>query len=150
MSSSCSTDTRIHQFIGYRHHRYMDALYAFISCRISLLHVFTSIHACIVSIFLSYGSPLILHILLLHVYSFIPVTWFFLLLILIFPLLNTWAVDIRCVELGAMWIKATGATSWISHLLFLVILFYAINRAHVQLSCYMWCTVLVLATLCTV
>jgi len=35
-----------------------------------------------------------------------------------FPLLDMWAVDMRCVELGAMWVHATGATSKILHLLF--------------------------------
>ena len=52
-------------------------VYTVISVRISLLHVFTGIHACIVSIFLLYGSPFILHVLLLHVYSCISVTWLF-------------------------------------------------------------------------
>ena len=74
ISYSCPTDTRIHQFTECRHficcyHRYMDTRYTVISC----LH-FTVTHACIVSIFLSYGSPFILHVLLLHVYSCILVT----------------------------------------------------------------------------
>ena len=43
-----------------------------------------------------------------------------------FPLLDMWAIDMRCVE---------------SHFYcfpFLDILFHAINRAHVMLSCYMY------------
>ena len=60
--------------------------------------------------------------------------------LLIFPLLDTWAADMRCVELSATWIQATGATSRIPHLLFPfpVILFYAINRTQVLLSCYLY------------
>jgi len=41
-----------------------------------LLHIFTVIHALIV-IFLSCGSPFLLHGLLLHVYSYHPITWLF-------------------------------------------------------------------------
>jgi len=51
-----------------------------------------------------------IHVFLLHDY--------FMLLILIFPLLDMWAGYMRCVELGAMWVHATGATSRIPHLLF--------------------------------
>jgi len=57
----------------------------------------------------------------IHVF---PLNDYFSLLKLIFPLLDTWAVDMRCVE------------SHINCFLFPVILFYAINRAHVSLSCY--------------
>ena len=70
--------------------------------------------------------------------SCIPVTWLFPVMILIFPLLDMWVVDMRCVELSATWIQATGATSRIPHLLFPVILFRTINRAHVLVSCYMY------------
>ena len=62
----------------------------------------------------------------------------FSLLILIFSLLYMWAVDIRCVDLSATWNKATEATSRIPHLPFLIILYHAITRAHVLLSCYMY------------
>jgi len=77
ISYSCPTDTRIHQFTEYHHficcyHHYMDTRYTVIPC----LYI-TVTHACMVSIFLSYGSPFILHVLLLHVYSCIPVTWLF-------------------------------------------------------------------------
>jgi len=37
-----------------------------------------------------------------------------------FPLLDTWAVDMRCVELSATWISATEATFKIPHLLYIV------------------------------
>ena len=67
ISYSCPTGTRIQQFTEYRHfiycyHRYMDARYTVIS----RLHI-TIAYAYIVSIFLSDGSPFILHALLLHV-----------------------------------------------------------------------------------
>jgi len=101
---------------------------------------------------LSYGSPFILHVLLLHVYSCIPVTYYFPLLILIFPLLDTWAIDMRCVELSATWIQATGATSRIPHLLFPVSRY--LDSCYEHSSCpvivlHVPCTVLVLDTLCT-
>ena len=44
----------------------------------------------------------------------------------------------RCVELSATWIKATGATSRVSYLLFPVILFNDINITHVYLFYYMY------------
>ena len=49
-------------------------------------------------------------------------------------------VGMRCVELSATWTQATGATSRIPNLLFSVpvILFHAINRAHVMLAGYMY------------
>ena len=52
----------------------------------------------------------------------------FTLLILIFPLLDMWAVDMWCVKLSATWIQATWATSRISHILFPVF--------HYLISCY--------------
>jgi len=57
----------------------------------------------------------------------------FPLLILIFLLLNMWAVDIWCVELSATWIKTMRPPleSHIFCFLFPVILFHAIDRAHV-------------------
>jgi len=44
---------------------------------ISLLHRFNDIHALIVSVFLLHESLLLSHGLLLHEYSFIPITWLF-------------------------------------------------------------------------
>jgi len=69
-----------------------------------------------------------------------PLHDYFPLRILIFLLLNMWAVDMQCVELSATWIQVIGPPleSHIYCFLFPVILFYAINRAHVLLSCYMY------------
>ena len=39
--------------------------------------------------------------------SCIPVTWLFPVLILIFPLLDTWVVDMRCVKLSVAWVQVT-------------------------------------------
>jgi len=59
-------------------------LYTHISCYTQLYHVLTQllhgstgIHVLIVSVFLLHGSLFILHELLLHEYSCIPVTWLF-------------------------------------------------------------------------
>ena len=82
------TDIPIHgipHFI-YCYHRYMDSR-----------HI-TVTHACMVSLFLSYGSLFLLHVLLFHVIPVFLLYDCFSLLILIFPLLDTWAVDMRCVE----------------------------------------------------
>ena len=81
----------MHHFTENRHviycsHRYMDSR-----------HI-TVTHACMVSLFLSYGSPCILHVLLFHVIPVFLLYDCFPLLILIFPLLDTWAVDMRCVK----------------------------------------------------
>ena len=80
----------VHHFTAYRHflyryHHYMD-----------FRHI-TVTHACMVSLFLTYGFPFILHVVLFHV---IPVFLFydcFPLLILLFPLLDIWSVDMRYV-----------------------------------------------------
>ena len=68
-----------------------------------------------------YYCCMYIHVFLLHDY--------FPLLILLFLLLDIWAVDMCCME------------SHISCFLFSVILFYAINRAHILLSYYMYYTV---------
>ena len=57
----------------------------------------TVTHACRVSLFLPYGSPIMLHVLLFHVTIFILYDCF-PLLILLFSLLDTWAVDMPYVE----------------------------------------------------
>ena len=49
--------------------------------------------------------------LLIWIFPILDMIW-------IFPLLDMTAVDMRCVELSATWIQATGATSRIPHLLF--------------------------------
>ena len=117
----CSTGTRINPFTEYRisyycYHRYMDARYTVMSC----LHI-TVTHACIVSIFLSCGS-----LFILHVYSGFPVTW----------LIPVTAIGFPVTGYMSCWYAMCG----ILHLLFpfFVILFYAINRAQVLLSCYMY------------
>ena len=68
----------------------------------------------------------------------------FPLLILIFPLLDIWDVDIWCVELCATWTKAMGATSRIPHLPFFV--------SRYLVSCYQQssCPIIVLHVPCTV
>ena len=87
-------------------------------------------------------SPVYMHLLFLYSYHmdhgsyymyyccmYIPVLPLhdrFSLLILIFLLLELWAIDMRCVE------------SHIYCFSFFVILFHAINRAHVLLSYYMY------------
>ena len=81
----------MHHFTKCRHdiycyHRYMDSR-----------HI-TVTHACMVSISLSYELPFILHVLLFHVIAVFLLYDYFPLLILIFPLLDTRAVDMRCVE----------------------------------------------------
>ena len=78
----------------------MDARYTVMTCsHITVTYVHrTGIHAYIISIFLSYGPPFILHVLLCHVIPVFLLHDYFSLLILIFLLLDTWAVDMRCVK----------------------------------------------------
>ena len=97
------------------------------------------------SIFLSYGSPFIL-----HVYSVFLLHDYFSLLI--FPLLDTWVIDMWCVKLSATWIQATGTTSRIPHLLFPVsrylVICYQQSSGHV-IMLHVPCIILVLAMQCT-
>ena len=142
-----STSTPIYQCTACRissdcYYRYMDARYTVISCsHITVTYAHrTSVHTCIVSIFLSYESPFILYVLLFHVIPVFLLYDCFPLLILIFPLLDMRAVDMRCVESHIYCSRFPIYCSWyLVHVilfLILVILFYAINRALVQLSCY--------------
>ena len=111
-------------------YRYSTLYYMYLS------HGFTCVHALIVSVFLlQWIAVLVTWILLYSCYMTISCNPDMVLL-----LQYMWAVDIWCVKLSAKWIKATWATSRIPHLPFLfpVILFHAINRAHVLLSCYMY------------
>ena len=134
----CSTGTRRYQFTYYYipyyyYHHYMNAWYTVISwSHIPATYAHrTSVHACVVSIFLSYESPCILHVLLFHVIPVFLLYDCFLLLIWIFPLLDMRIVDRRYVE--------SHIDCYIVPVIlipFPVILFYAINRALVQLSCY--------------
>ena len=111
----------------------MDARYTVISC----LHI-TVTHALIVSIFLSYGSPFILHVLLLHVSSCIPVTW-------IFPV-----TDIDSPVTG--YVSCWYATCGLPHLLFPIsrypFLCYQ-QSSGLVIMLHVPYTVLVLATMCT-
>ena len=111
----------------------------------------TVTHACMISLFLPYGSPFIVHVLLFHVTVFMVYDCF-LLLIWIFPLLDMSAVDMRCVELRATWIQVTGATSRISHLLFSVFRYLVVcyqQSSGSIIILHVPCTILVLAMLCT-
>jgi len=101
-------------------HRYITVTYA---------HR-TSVHACTVSIFLS--SLYISYVLLFHG-TVVMLYDCFLLLIWIFPILDMRAVDMRYVESH---IYCSRYIVPVILFLFLVILFYAINRALVQLLCY--------------
>ena len=109
-----------HRYDIYYYHRYMNSR-----------HI-TVTHAFMVSLFLSYGFSCILNVLVFHVPVFMLYDCF-LLLIWIFPLLNMRAVDTRYVE------SHIYCSRYIVPVIlfpFLVILFYAINRTLVQLSCY--------------
>jgi len=106
---------------------------------IPLLHRFTGIHALIVSIFMLHGSLFILHELLLHGYSCIPVTWLFLITWL-FPVTD---IDIPVTEHVSHWYAmcgtkchmdpSHGATSRIPHLLFFVSRY--LSSCYQQSSC---------------
>ena len=81
-----------------------------------------------------------------------PLHDYFLLPILIFPLLDMWAVDMRCVKLSATWIQVTGPPLE-SHISCFPVSCYLI-LCYQQSSCpvivlHVSCTVLVLDTLCT-
>ena len=93
----CSTGTRIDQCTDYRIsyycYRYVMFTYHCYTC-MSCFHIPVT-HACMVSLFLSYGFPFILHVF--HVTVFMLYDCF-LLLIWIFPLLDMRAVDMRYVE----------------------------------------------------
>jgi len=120
---------------------------------IIISHYYICVYVMIVFVFLLHWSLLMPHGLLLYARSGIPVTWLFpVTIILIFPLLDMWAVDIRCVKLSATWIQATGATSKIPHLLFPV--FRYLVSCYQQSSCpfigvYVSCNVFVPDLLCS-
>jgi len=107
---------------------------------ISLLHRFTGIHALVVSVFLLHGSLFILHELLLHGYSCIPVTWLFFFTDIDIPItghVKYWYAmcETKCHVDPAM---GPPLEFHISCFPLSVILFHASNRAHVLLSCYMY------------
>ena len=72
--------------------------------------------------------------------------------LLICLLLDTWAVDMRCVKLSATWISATGATSRIPHLLYIVsryLVSWYQQSSYPIIVLIVPCSILVLTTLCT-
>jgi len=73
----------------------MHGLPHFILSYTACLHIMIT-HACMVSLFLSYKSPFLLHVLLFHVTVFMLYDCFMFLL-WIFPLLDMRAVDKRYV-----------------------------------------------------
>ena len=91
-------------------------------------------HAYMVSLFLSYGSPFILHVLLCHVTIFMLYDCF-LFLIWIFSILDMRAVDMLYVDIH---IYCSRFPLYCSCYIVPVsrYIVYAINRALVQLSCY--------------
>ena len=100
----------------------------------SCLHI-TVTHVCVVSIFLSYGSPCLLHVLLFHVPVFMLYDWF---LLQWYGYSRYWTWELLICY---MWTSTSivHVSRYIVHVIlfpFLVILFYAINRTLVQLSCY--------------
>jgi len=129
----CSTGTRIYQFTEYRmsyycYHRYMNARYTVISCsHITVTYVPSHACTCMYCFYLLV-IWITVHITCIIVlcYPCIPVIW-------LFPVT---AIDIPVPGHMSCWYAMCG----IPHLLFLfpVILFYAINRAQVLLSCHMY------------
>jgi len=113
----------------------MDVLYTVRSCSyitVTCIHWYTCIYYFYIDHFSYYMDYCYMYITVFPLHDCFP------LLILIFPLLDMSVVDMWCVELSATWIQVMGPTSRISHLLFLIILFHAINRAYAMLSCYMY------------
>jgi len=104
---------RIHRYTDIHWYTCIDYLYIFllhvyscqaITCLFPVLLLIFSLHDCFSLLILIYitGHECIS------------------LLILIFSLLEMSVVDTRCVELSVTWISATGATSRIPHLLYIV------------------------------
>jgi len=101
IACSWTTGTRIRYYTGYR---YTDTLYAIIHVYIDV----TQIHwyACIDCLCISYCVD---HYLFYMNYCYMDILVFslhdyFSLLILIFPLLDMWNIDMRYVKLSATWI----------------------------------------------
>jgi len=152
-------------------HRYIDTP---IHCTPSFHILVSSLHGCSVHRYIMFThhcyrySPVYMHVLFLYschmvhrlyyMYSccmYIPIFLLrdcFPLLILIFPLLDMWAVDMRCVKLSATWIQDTGVTSRIPHLLFPVsrylVICYQQSSGYV-IMLHVPCIILVLAMQCT-
>jgi len=116
----------------YYHHRYMDSR-----------HI-TVTHACMVSLFLFYVSPFILHALLLHAYSCIPVTWLFPVTSIDILVIDILVTGHECCWYTMCGTSATGATCKISHLL------YIVSRYLVSWYQHNSCPIIVLLVPCTV
>ena len=129
----CSTGTRIYPFTEYRmsyscYHRYMDARYTVMLC----LHI-TVTHACIVSIFLSYGSTVyIACIFRFSCYMIISRSWYW----------------ISCYWIHELLICDVWNPTSIVPVSRYPVLCYQLSSGPV-IMLHVPCTVLVLVTLCT-
>jgi len=128
MSSSRFTDTWIHHFTVYcqctdLYHHSLDTRCTVTSCSTPLLYKLTGLHVLIVYLFLLHRSWFIW---LLRAYSCIPITW-------LFPVTD---IDIPVTRYMSCWYTMCGIPHYCFP--FSVILFYAINRAQLLLSCYMY------------
>jgi len=113
----------VHSYFMFLHHYYIDT---------PVVMHWSSMYSCYMDHGLHYCSWIFLYSLYIEHYlctmnycymrnpSCILVTWLFPVLILIFSLLDMSVVDTQCVKLSATWISATGATSRIPHLLYIV------------------------------
>ena len=79
-------------------HRYITARHTVISCsHITVTYAHRmGVHACIVSIFLSYGLPCILHVLLFHVTVFVLYDWWI-------PV-HTTCIIVPCYRIHVIWL----------------------------------------------
>jgi len=139
MSSSCSTDTWIHQlssfpwysvrsYVMYMHHCYIY----------SPVYMHWLLYSCRVYHRSYYMDYCYMYILAIPLHDCFP------LLILIFSLLDMSAIDTRCVELSVTWISVTGTTSRIPHLL------YIVSRYLVSWYQQSSCPIIILLVPCTV
>ena len=173
-----TSDTPIYCYT-YRFHWYTDitmhgllhfilawSSYTFMLC----LHIMVT-HACMVSLFLSYRSPFMLHVLLFYSWHMDPrscyMYYYFMLLYSCYRIVTCYWYGYSCywtweLLICDMWTSTSidsvilfpwyCSRSIVLDILFPihVILFYAINRALVQLSCYPYHVLLiVLVTLDT-
>ena len=86
---TCTIDTRICYSFIYLYHYYMDTLNTVMLCTyttVTYIHWYTCMDYFF--IFFSCGSPFLLHGSLLHVYSYNPITWLFLVTYI--DILVTW------------------------------------------------------------
>ena len=103
---------------------------------ILLLTIMSCLHITVTHVCHVYISLLHMHVWFLYschmdpcsyyMYSYSMLFLYACFMIAWFPLLDTWAVDMQCVEFHSYCFP------------FPIIVFRAINRAHVMLSCYMY------------